>query len=228
VGCFYPAVDATAGERERHTWETLMTVAASRGSIVTAKYLYVATMGCVAGLLNLAAMVVTIKPILAPLVAKSGEVLEFSMPLRAVPVMAAAAVLLAGFVAAGMMVFAAFARTFKEGQSMITPFYMLILLPVMFLQVPGLEFSFLLAAIPVINVTMMVREAISGSFHWPQIVLTMGVSVAVIAASLGLATFILRFEDVMIGSYGGRLATFLRERVLKVARKPVRTAGRTR
>jgi ABC-type Na+ efflux pump permease subunit len=222
VGCFYPAVDATAGERERNTWETLMTVSASRGSIVTAKYLYVATLGCVAGLLNLSAMVLTMKPIMAPLLAATGESLEFSLPLGAVPIMAAAAVLLAGFVAAGMMVFAAFARTFKEGQAMITPFYMLIMLPVMFLQVPGLEFSFVLAAIPVINVTMMVREAISGTFHWPQIALTMGVSVAVIAAWLRLATVILRFEDVMIGSYGGRLTTFVRERVFGGAKKPAR------
>ncbi len=228
VGCFYPAVDATAGERERNTWETLMTVAASRGSIVTAKYLYVATVGGVAGLLNLTAMTVSMKPILAPLLATTGEVLEFSMPLGAVPVLAAAAVLLAGFVAAGMMIFASFARTFKEGQSMITPFYMVIMIPVMFLQVPGLEFSFLLAAIPVVNVSMMVREAISGTFHWPQIGVTIAVSLAVIAASLRLATFILRFEDVMIGSYGGRLATFVRERVLKHPRKPARATEGTR
>ncbi len=228
VGCFYPAVDATAGERERNTWETLMTVAASRGSIVTAKYLYVATVGGVAGLLNLTAMTLTMKPILAPLLAKSGEVLEFSMPLGALPVMAAAAILLAGFIAAGMMIFASFARTFKEGQSMITPFYMLIMLPVMFLQVPGLEFSFLLAAIPVVNVTMMIREAIAGIFHWPQIGLTIAVSAAVIAALLRLATFILRFEDVMIGSYGGRLATFVKERVLKSAKKPAHAAERIR
>jgi sodium transport system permease protein len=224
VGCFYPAVDATAGERERNTWETLMTVAASRGSIVTAKYLYVATVGGVAGLLNLTAMTLSMKPILAPLLAKTGEVLEFSMPVGAVPVLAAAAVLLAGFVAAGMMIFASFARTFKEGQSMITPFYMLIMVPVMFLQVPGLEFSLLLAAIPVVNVTMMVREAISGTFHWPQIAVTVGVSLAVVAALLRLATFILRFEDVMIGSYGGRLATFVQERVLKGAKKRGRAA----
>jgi sodium transport system permease protein len=227
VGCFYPAIDATAGERERNTWETLMTVAASRRAIVTAKYLYVATVGGVAGLLNLAAMTLSMKPILAPLLAAGGETIEFSMPAAALPVLAAAAILLAGFVSAGMMIFASFARTFKEGQSMITPFYMLILLPVMFLQVPGLEFSFLLAALPVINVTMMVREAISGTFHWPQIGVTICVSLGLIAASLRLAAFILRFEDVMLGSYGGRLAGFVRERVLKRAGGSARAAGRT-
>jgi sodium transport system permease protein len=69
IGSFYPAIDATAGERERGTWETLMSVSASRASIVTAKYLYVATFGFMAGVLNLAAMVLTMKPVLAPLLA---------------------------------------------------------------------------------------------------------------------------------------------------------------
>lgn len=36
VGCFYPAVDCIAGERERNTWETLMSTSASRLSVVTA------------------------------------------------------------------------------------------------------------------------------------------------------------------------------------------------
>ena len=56
LGCFVPSVDTTAGERERSTWETLMTVAASRSSVVAAKYLYVATLGILAGLLNVVAM----------------------------------------------------------------------------------------------------------------------------------------------------------------------------
>jgi sodium transport system permease protein len=215
IGSFYPAIDATAGERERGTWETLMSVAASRASIVTAKYLYVASLGFTAGVLNLAAMVLTIKPVLAPILAQAGDTAEFSVPLAALPVMAAAAVLLAGFVAAGMMIFAAFARTFREGQSMITPFYLAILLPVMFLQSPGLEFTMGLACIPVVNVAMVVREAIASTFHWPQIGVTLLVSAATIAAGLSAAGFILRFEDVVTGSFTGGPGRFLRERVLK-------------
>jgi sodium transport system permease protein len=220
VGCFYPAVDTTAGERERGTWETLMSVAASRTSIVTAKYLYVATFGCVAGTLNLAAVTLTMRPVLAPLLARTGEHVEFSMPLAALPILALGALLLAGFVAAGMMLFASFARTFREGQSMITPFYLLILLPVMFLQVPGIRFSLALAAVPVVNVTMMVREAVAGVFHWPQLGVTVAVSLAAVAACIYAATFILRFEDVVLGSYSGGLAGFVRERVLSRRRRP--------
>jgi sodium transport system permease protein len=214
VGCFYPAIDATAGERERSTWETLMTVAAPRSAIVVAKYLVVTSFGLLAGVLNLTAMTVTMKPVLRPLLERAGETMEFSMPLAALPVLAAGATLFAAFVAAGMMVFAAFARTFKEGQSMVTPFYMLILLPAMFLQVPGLQFSLPLALVPVVNVTMMVREAITGTFHAPQIAVTVLSSAALIAAALALATAVLRYEDVVVGSYGGSLNTLIKERLL--------------
>jgi sodium transport system permease protein len=213
IGCFYPAVDATAGERERNTWETLATVAASRLSVVTAKYLYVASFGFLAGALNLASMTLSMRMVVAPLLAGTGETIEFKVPPAAIPVMALGAVLLALFVAAGMMIFASFARTFKDGQSMITPFYMIVMLPVMFLQVPGIEFSLPLAFIPIVNVSMMVREAIGGVFHWVQIGITVAVELVTVAACLWLAAAILRFEDVMIGSYSGNIGTFVKQRL---------------
>jgi sodium transport system permease protein len=228
VGCFYPAVDATAGERERNTWETLATVAASRLSVVTAKYLYVASFGFLAGALNLASMTLSMRMVVAPLLAGSGETIEFKVPPAAIPVMALGAALLALFVAAGMMIFASFARTFKDGQAMITPFYMIVMLPVMFLQVPGLEFSLPLAFIPIVNVTMMVREAIGGVFHWVQIGITVVVELVTVAACLWLAAAILRFEDVMIGSYSGNLGTFVKQRLMPRRTAKVPPAGSAR
>jgi sodium transport system permease protein len=215
VGCFYPAVDATAGERERNTWETLMSTAAARGNIVVAKYLYVASMGGVAGILNLLAVIVTLKPIFAPLIEKTGRSLEYTLPVTALPVVVIAGVLLAGFVAAGMMIFAAFARTFKEGQSMIMPFYMLILVPIVFLQAPGLQFSRGLAFVPVVNLTLLVRQAVSGPLNWATAGITVAVSVGLIAVALGVVTFILQFEDVVTGTYAGSFLKLLKERVLR-------------
>jgi len=226
VGCFYPAIDTTAGERERGTWETLMSAAVNRSSIFTAKYLYVATFGGLAGTLNMAAMLVTIKPVLAPLMEASGRSMEFTLPVAALPVLVLAAGLLAAFVAAGMMVFAAFARTFREGQSMIAPFYMLVMMAALFLQSPGLEFSYTLAATPVANLVMTVREAITGVFHWPQIALTVAVTIGAIGAAVWMATFVLRYEDVVVGSFAGGATRFIRERVL--GRRPPAAAGEPR
>jgi len=214
VGCFYPAVDATAGEHERSTWETLMSVAASRSSIVTAKYLYVATMGCIAGVLNLTAMTFSMRAILAPMLGDAESELSFRIPLAALPVMAVAAVMLALFLAAGMMIFASFARTFKEGQSMVGPFYMLAIVPPLLVQSPDLELNLKLALIPIVNVTMLLREAIGGTFNWPLVGVTVVVELVTVALALALARRILQFEDILLGSYSGSLGKFLKQRGL--------------
>jgi sodium transport system permease protein len=219
VGCFYPAIDCIAGERERNTWETLMSTSASRLSVVTAKYLYVASMGGLAGILNLFAIAVTMRPVLAPLLNQAGQVFDYTLVPAALPLAALGALLLAGFVAAGMMIFAAFARTFKEGQAMITPFYMLTIVPVVFLQVPGIKFTLALACVPIANVTLMVREALSGVFHWPQIGLTVASSLLIIGLCLRLAAFLLQFEDVVLGSFNGSFNRFFQQR-LRQHRRP--------
>lgn len=213
MGCFYPAIDATAGERERSTWETTMTLAAPRASIVVAKYLYVATFGGTAGILNLLAMTLSMRVILGPML--RGETgLKFQIPYAALPLLALTAVLLALFIAAGMMIFASFARNFKEGQSMVGPFYMLCILPALFVVSPDLELDFKLALIPIVNVALVFRQTIGGVYDWPLIALALAVTALTVAACLALARFILGFEDLVLGSYGGSPLKFLETRLL--------------
>jgi sodium transport system permease protein len=215
VGCMYPAIDSTAGEREKSTWETLMTAATPRRNIVIAKYLYVATMAAVAAILNVTAMMLTMKSILSPLLGRDSEAFTFTLPLSSIPLILLVTVLLAMFIAAGMMILASFARTFKEGQSMVSPFYIATFVPVLFLQSPGIEFTPILALIPVVNVAMVFREAIAGTYHWPLIGLTLIVESLCIVLALALATAILRYEDFLLGSYSGSFAKFLKERLLR-------------
>lgn len=215
IGCFYPAVDSTAGERERSTWETLMTVSASRSTIITAKYLYVATMGCATGLLNLAAMLVSIRSIVASALGDRASRVSLEIPLAAAPVMVSSAALIALFVAAVMMILASLARTFKEGQSMVSPFCMVIVAPALLLQSSDLELTPSIAMVPLLNVTVMFRDALSGTFRWPLIGLTAVVQVLAIALCLMLAGWMARFEDVFTGSFGGGLGKLLRERLFR-------------
>ena len=98
---------------------------------------------------------------------------------------------------------------------MVSPFYLATFLPVMFLQSPGIEFTPLLAAIPVVNVAMVFREAIAGIYHWPLIGLTLVVESLCIVLALTLATAILRYEDFLLGSYSGSFAKFVKQRLLR-------------
>jgi len=167
-----------------------------------------------AGLLNLTAMLLSMKAVLAPILGGDSDEMSFQIPPASIPLIVLATVLLASFVAAGMMIIASFARTFREGQAMVSPFYVAIFMPILFLQVPGLQFTPALAAIPIVNVAMVFREAIAGTFHWPLIGITLAVEILCVVVALWLATNILRYEDFLMGNYGGNLAKFLKERVL--------------
>jgi sodium transport system permease protein len=191
-----------------------MTVGTSRTNIVVAKYLYVATMSATAASLNVMAMMFSMSTILAPLSGGLGN-LTFRIPLQSIPVIGIGLVLMALFIAAGMMIFASFAHNFKEGQSMVSPFYLIIILPVTFLQAPGTEFTMRLALIPVVNVALMFREAISGVFQWPLIGTTIVVELLCIALGLKIATTILSYEDVVTGNYSGSFGKFLKQRLLR-------------
>jgi sodium transport system permease protein len=215
VGCFYPAIDMTAGERERGTWETLMASPASRGAIVVAKYLGVTTFGLVAGLLNFTSIAVTIKPIFAPLMERAGSGFDVAIGLSAVPVVVIGAFLLAAFAAAGMMLFASFAKTFKDGQSMIMPFYLMTIIPVLLMQSPGIRLNGRTAFIPVANVMLMVRGAVKDSIDWPAVALAVVASLVFIVILVVLAACVLRFEDVIVGSYSGTFMKLARTRLLR-------------
>jgi sodium transport system permease protein len=213
LGCLYPAIDTTAGERERGTWETLMTTAASRTSIVAAKYLAVTTLGGVAGLLNVGAMLLTFRGVLGPMLGESAERIEFAVPLVAVPILLAGAVLLAGLLAAGMMLMTAFARTFREGQSMAGAFYLAAIVPIIFVSHPGTELTMRLAFVPVVNIALAVRDALRGTFEPLEVLVALTVSLAFILLLVRLAAFVLSVENIVIGSYSGSLMTFLRDRL---------------
>jgi sodium transport system permease protein len=210
IGAVYPAIDTTAGERETGTWETMMTTATSRANILTAKYLYVATMSFVAGCLNVAAMMFTMSSNLALLGGPSG--LTFRIPMTSIPIIMAGAALLALFIAAGMLILASFARTFKEGQSLVTPFLVAFVLPLVFIQSASQDFTMGIAVIPVVNVAMMFRQAISGYFEWQPMAVTLGVELFCVAAALKLATTIVAHEGFMLDNTDSTLIHFIRRR----------------
>lgn len=213
VGCFYPAVDATAGEHERSTWETTITLGASRASVLVAKFLYVATLGTVAGLLNLASLTLSMRGIIASAFGDKAEGLSFHLPWQVLPLVVAVTFLLALFIAAGMMLFAVFARTFKEGQSMIGPFYMLVILPTLLVQSPDLELTAAFALVPIANVVLLFRELIAGDIRWAMIGLVLVAEAVTVVLLLWAARWVLSFEDVMAGSYGGSLGKLIKQRV---------------
>lgn len=212
LGCFVPAVDTTAGERERSTWETLWTTGVSRTSVVLAKYLLVASMGVLAGLLNVAAMSLTLGGILTTMLGDRAQEIGLSLPLDVVPLMLAVAVLLALLFAALMMVLAAFARTFKEGQAMVTPAFYLAMAPMLLGSSLDRTLTPTLALLPVANVSLGLKDALMGRGDPALLMLAFAVNVAIVVACLFLARTLVVNEEVATGSFEGSMWSWIRQR----------------
>ena len=209
LGGMYSAIDCTAGERERSTWETSLTLATSRINLVMAKYLYVATMSSVAGLLNLISMTFSLKSFVAPISSEMANQMHLSLPISALPVVLLGTLTLSSLLSALMMLLASLARTFREGQALVSPLFLLMLLPITLVMDKSLEFDRSTALIPVVNVALMWRESLQGQFQPDLLCITLLVCLMGVAACLVLAQFFMSQEKLMLEGGAGLWKRFL-------------------
>ena len=136
-GAVYPAIDLTAGERERGTLETLIAAPISRMALLIAKYMAVLTVAVLTAMVNLVAMTVT--------------VMQFQSARAAVPAAGCRSrlmaeifglmVLFAAFFSAIMLAVTSFARSFKEAQAYLIPVMLLAISPGLLSLMPGLQLT---------------------------------------------------------------------------------------
>ncbi len=162
LGAFYPAIDVTAGERERGTLETVLCSPVRRADLMLGKVLAVAALAALTGVLNLASMAVTLMQILR----LANQTIAFDVPwgraLESGLVIVPAALLSASvFVALG-----ATARTLKEAQTLLLPAYFLTVAPAVAGALGEYHLTGIAAWIPGMNVTLLARDLLVGRAHW--------------------------------------------------------------
>ncbi len=195
LGAFYPAIDLTAGEKERGTLETLFVAPAARVDVVAGKFLAVATIALTTGLLNIASMGLTVLLGFGPALKAAG--LAAAIPWSAVALTGVALLPTAFFFAALMIAVASLARSFKEAQNLLTPIYLACVLPAMASQLPGLELSPLLALVPVVNISLLARELISGTVPGLAMALALGSTLLYAFVALKIAARIYNSERLL-------------------------------
>lgn len=160
MGAFFPAVDLTAGERERGTYETTMLLPVPRLAVHQGKILAVTLSGLLATALNLTALALTAGHLWNSF-AGGGE-LRFEPPLIAFLAISPLALLFAFFVSAVLTGVAALAKSFQSGQALLGPVQMIFIIPAMAGAIPGLALTPLTAMIPIVNVVLAFRSLLRG------------------------------------------------------------------
>ena len=198
AGGMYAANDQVAGEKERGTLETLLVSPASRREIVIGKFLAVAGVCLVSSLLSVVGLII---PFYSGIKAfewltQGGAVLSGPAIAAIVLVQIPLAVLFAGI----LMAVSTFARNQKEAQTYQGPLLMAVLLPAMMSTMIGTDAGRALALVPILNATMVLKQALSNSID--PLFLGIAVASSVVYAGLALlfATRLFQKESVLIKS----------------------------
>ena len=195
TGAVYPAIDLTAGERERGTLEMLMASPVSRLKLLLAKYVAVVAVAFLTALVNLTAMAITLQATGIGRAVFGGAGLSLTRVLQILALL----VLFAAFFSAILLALTSFARSFKEAQAYLIPLMLLSLGPGIVSLLPGLELNGLLAITPISNMVLLARDLCGGTVN------PFMASVAVVAtglytlAAIGIAAKIFGADAVMSG-----------------------------
>jgi sodium transport system permease protein len=156
------AVDAISGEKERGTLETLLTTAAARSDIVTAKLLGIVVVG-------IAVAVVNILNLLVYLVLGVVEVPEnFAVALSALDLVLLLILFLplTLLIASALLLLSGYAKTYKEYQIYFFPVFLAFLVPSLASMLPGMDLRSAIALVPIAGIGVAVREVMVREYDW--------------------------------------------------------------
>jgi sodium transport system permease protein len=200
TGAMYPAIDLTAGEKERGTIETILCSPVSRVHLVLGKFLMVLTASLFTALLAILSMGMTFvagKKILERLSPLNATGLALSISLKAVIWVFVMIVPLAVLFSGALLAIALFAKSYKEAQSYLSPLTVFVILPAIVSILPGVDLNAGLSLIPVLNTSLVSKEIVAGSYPWNYMALIFGSSCLYAAGALAVAIHLFQREDVL-------------------------------
>ncbi|MBU1429861.1 ABC transporter permease subunit [Myxococcota bacterium] len=197
LGAFYPAIDLTAGEKERGTLESLLCTPTTPLEMMLGKYLAVIVISMIAATMNLVSMSLTVRQMTASVEALGGAfTLGWAGALTILLLLLPTALLFSAL----MLALAAFARDFKEAQNYLTPAFMLAIVPAALSGLPGIKLNFFLGLVPGLNITLVIKEILVGEATAGGVALVIAVNLVYAALILRLAARLFASERVLFGA----------------------------
>jgi sodium transport system permease protein len=203
TGAMYPAIDLTAGEKERGTIETILVSPASRMDIVLGKFFTVLTAAGATAVLSLSSLAFCLT-IGMNYIIKSAGAKEAMVGFQVTPVAMLLVLLLmipvAVLFSSALLAIALMARSFKEAQSYVSPLMILVILPAVASMLPGMELDLGLSFIPVLSSSLVIKEILTNVYHWNFIGVTFLVSSVYAGIALLVAFQMFNRESVLFRS----------------------------
>ena len=205
TGAVYPAIDLTAGERERGTLETLMAAPVPRFGILFSKFVAVLTVAVLTAILNLLGMFATVWAFQLDKQFGVG-VFNFSVMLQILLLL----VLFAAFFSALLLAVTSFAKSFKEAQVYLIPIILLSLGPGLMAMAPGMSLNGVYAVVPMINILLLARDVILTEVQLIPAIVTVVSTLIYSYLALRWAAWIFGSDGVLSAGHGNFAEMFQR------------------
>ncbi len=211
LGVFLPSIDLTAGDRERNTLETLMTSPARPAELILGKFFVVLTLGLASTLLNVASLFGTVSMM-------GSGVPNMNIPVSFQTAVALTVVLIPTVAMSGAvcMAIGCLARSFRDAQNYMTPVYLVLLMPAYVAALPTAELTTFNAAIPTLNMPLILKAILAGELRTLHVVIATVVDLLFCGAALLAATKL----------YGHEGIAFADAQPVDLLRRPVNTSLR--
>jgi sodium transport system permease protein len=203
TGAMYPALDLTAGEKERGTMETILCCPVGRTDLVLGKFLMVLTASIATVVLALLSMGTTFqvgRNFLASALPQVALQNIIAVDLRGLAGVFLMLLPVAVMFSALLLMVGLFSKSFREAQSYCGPLILVAIAPTVAAMLPGVELKASLAVVPLLNVSLVCKEMISGAWHWNYIALIFGSACVYAAAALAATVWMFHRESVMFRS----------------------------
>lgn len=198
AGAVYPAIDLTAGERERGTLEAMIVSPTPRPVLLLSKYVAVVTVALLTALANLAAMTITLWA--------SGLGRMFfgneGLSLFTIGQILCLLVLFAMFFSAVLLSITSFAKSFKEAQAYLIPVMLVSLAPGVLSLLPQVQLTNVLAAVPLANIVLLSRDVLVGGASREASVIVVICTMVYAVAAIAIASRLFGSDASMQGSQG--------------------------
>jgi sodium transport system permease protein len=199
MGAMYPAIDMTAGEKERRTMEMLLSSPAGRGEIVLGKILVAITASFMTSVLGLISF--RVSSLLGMNANRSGQppqlMMELSLDAKSFVLIFVSSIPMAILAATLMIAIATMAKSYKEAQSYVTPLFLVAILPAMVSLLPGVKLNPGMALIPIVNFSLLIKELILGDWAWTSFTLTLLSNLLYAAIAFTAAVMVFKNERIL-------------------------------
>ncbi|MCB9891648.1 MAG: ABC transporter permease [Planctomycetes bacterium] len=159
-GATWPAIELTAGERERSTAETTFLLPLTRQDVALGKTLAVTSAAFVTLCVHLFAMLVAAGPLISQV--RGGSASIPSLAWQSLPLVLCFGLLLSLVFGTLFMLAGSYAKTFREAQAFVTPLQLLMMLPAILTLLPSASLDATTAWIPIFNAGLAFRAALLG------------------------------------------------------------------